>query len=73
MIGFRFEKFSANDNRTPFERLLDIFLQILVYTSGNVYEALDWMNQLDQEYKLTNDEYGMGDFIEDLKKVYSRQ
>jgi len=68
MIGFRFEKFQGKDDRSPFERLLDIFLQILVYTSGNVYEALDWMNQVDKEYGLTNDEYGMGDFIEDLKK-----
>src|SRR6187397_3157783 len=25
------------------------------------------MNELDKEYKLTNDEYGMGDFFEDLK------
>jgi len=48
MIGFRFEKFQGKDNRTPFERLLDIFLQILVYTSGNVAEALDWMNQVDK-------------------------
>jgi Ca-activated chloride channel family protein len=30
-------------------------------------EALQWLNQLDQEYELTNDEYGMGDFIDDLK------
>ena len=30
-------------------------------------EALQWMNQLDKEYELTEGEYGMGDFIEDLK------
>jgi hypothetical protein len=32
-----------------------------------VAEALQWMNQLDKEYELTKGEYGMGDFIEDLK------
>ena len=26
------------------------------------------MNELDKEYELTDDEYGMGDFIEELKE-----
>jgi len=29
---------------------------------------LDWLTQLDREHKLTDDNYGIGDFIEDLKK-----
>jgi Ca-activated chloride channel homolog len=28
---------------------------------------LDWMGQLDRQYNLTDDSYGMGDFIQDLK------
>jgi len=69
MLGFQFTKYRApEDLRSDFERLLDIFLQLLNYTSGDVSEALDWMNQLDQEHNLTNDEYGMGDFIDDLFK-----
>ncbi|MFW5762146.1 MAG: vWA domain-containing protein, partial [Cyclobacteriaceae bacterium] len=36
-------------------------------TSGDVGETLRWMNELDQQYNLTDDQYGMGDFIEDLK------
>jgi uncharacterized protein with von Willebrand factor type A (vWA) domain len=32
-----------------------------------VGEALQWLNQLDRQYELTNEEYGMGDFIDDLK------
>ncbi len=69
MKGYRFEEFRAGeDNRSPFERLLELFLELLTYTSGDVAEALNWMNELDQEYKLTDDSYGMGDFIEDLKK-----
>ncbi|MBP8073883.1 MAG: hypothetical protein KAY96_03945, partial [Bacteroidia bacterium] len=39
----------------------------LVHTNGDVDEALSWMNQLDRKYHLTNDAYGMGDFIEDLR------
>jgi uncharacterized protein with von Willebrand factor type A (vWA) domain len=48
--------------------LLDLFLQLLTYTGGDVSEALNWMNQMDNKYNITNDQYGMGDFIEDLKK-----
>lgn len=69
MLGYRFSKYvPSKDNSDPFERLLKIFLDLLTYTSGDVSEALNWMNQLDRQYGLTDDEYGMGDFIEDLKK-----
>src|SRR5687768_17960981 len=43
-------------------------MQLLTYTNGDVSEAMNWMNQLDKEYELTNDEYAMGDFIEELKE-----
>ena len=68
MRGYRFSDFKPQEGKTPFEKLLDIFLQLMNITSGNVAETLDWMNDLDRQYKLTNDDYGMGDFIEDLKK-----
>ncbi|NNC95981.1 MAG: hypothetical protein HKN92_10490 [Chitinophagales bacterium] len=69
MRGYFFSKFIAESQfSSPFERLLDIFLQLLTYTSGDIAEALEWMNELDKGYKLTNDDYGMGDFIEDLKE-----
>jgi Ca-activated chloride channel family protein len=68
MRGFHFSKFDPNeDGKTKFDQLLDLFMQLLTYTSGDVAEALDWMNQLDRQYELTNEEYGMGDFIEELK------
>lgn len=68
MIGSRFTKYIP-DNRgnNKFDDLLKIFLQFLTITSGDVNEALNWLNQLDQKYGLTGDEYGMGDFIQDLK------
>jgi len=69
MLGYRFTKYIPNpEGNDPFERLLSIFLDLLTYTSGDVAEALNWMNQLDRQYGLTNNEYGMGDFIEDLKR-----
>src|ERR1700744_2603468 len=68
MIGFHFKRYDPNESgKSRFEQLLDIFMQLLSYTNGDVGEALQWMNQLDKEYQLTDDEYGMGDFIEDLK------
>jgi uncharacterized protein with von Willebrand factor type A (vWA) domain len=68
MKGFNFSKYDPNANSvTDFEKLLDLFLQLLTYTSGDFAEAMRWMNELDKEHKLTNDEYGIGDFLEDLK------
>ena len=69
MIGHRFIKFNPDENgKSRFEQLLDIFMQMLTYTSGDVSESLQWMNELDKQYNLTDDEYGMGDFIDDLKQ-----
>ena len=63
-----FSSFDPNENsKSNFDKLLDIFMQMLTYTSGEVGEALSWLTELDKEYELTNNEYGMGDFIEDLK------
>src|SRR5262245_65902532 len=69
MIGHHFNKVDPNEQgKTKFQQLLDMFMQLLTYTSGDVGEALQWLNQLDREYELTDDEYGMGDFIDELKE-----
>ena len=65
--GYVFTQFEA-PNQSPFERLFDVFSELITHTSGDVDEALDWLNVLDKEYKLTTDDYTMEDFIEDLKK-----
>ena len=39
---------------------------MLLYTSGDVAEALEWLTELDKEHRLTNGDYGIGDFIRDL-------
>jgi Ca-activated chloride channel homolog len=68
MKGFFFTKFDPNQQgKSRFEQLLDMFMQLLTYTSGDVAEALQWLNEMDKEYGFTGDDYGMGDFIEDLK------
>ncbi|RWZ90603.1 MAG: VWA domain-containing protein [Hydrotalea sp. AMD] len=69
MQGHRFIGFNPSENQQSiFEQLLNIFMQLLTYTNGDAAEALQWMNELDKQYQLTNPEYGMGDFIEDLKQ-----
>ncbi|MFN6946993.1 MAG: vWA domain-containing protein [Cytophagaceae bacterium] len=68
MAGIRFTEYSSDDNNdSPFNRLSKLFFEMLNHTSGNVEEALDWLNEVDQKHRLTNDKYGMGDFIQDLK------
>ncbi|MFT4017558.1 MAG: hypothetical protein QM668_11395, partial [Agriterribacter sp.] len=69
MKGYLFTGFRPDENgKSKFEQLLDLFLQLLTYTNGDVGEALQWMNQLDKQYELTSPDYGMGDFIEELKE-----
>ncbi len=65
----RFTKYDPSaEGKSKFEQLLNLFYQLLTYTSGDVQEALQWLNQLDNQYGLTNDEYGMGDFLDELKE-----
>jgi uncharacterized protein with von Willebrand factor type A (vWA) domain len=65
--GYVFTPYQAPE-LSDFERLFDIFSELIVHTSGDVDEALEWLSVLDKEYSLTNDKYTMDDFIEDLKK-----
>jgi Ca-activated chloride channel family protein len=68
VIGFQFSKYIPNKlEGSTFEQLFNILKQLLLYTSGDFVEALDWLNELDKQYNLTTSEYGMGDFIDDLK------
>jgi uncharacterized protein with von Willebrand factor type A (vWA) domain len=62
-----FTEYIPIEDKPPFDRLLDLFKQMLLHTSGDVGEALAWLNELDRQYQLTDDDYGMGDFIEELK------
>ena len=72
-LGFLFRQYIA-EPQSKFEELLDIFKELIVHTSGDVNEALDWLRQLDKEYNLTNEDYTIDDFIEELKdKGYLRE
>ena len=54
--------------RSTFDHLFDLFQQLLFHTGGDADEALRWLTQLDGKYGLGDDEMGIGDFIEELKR-----
>ena len=71
--GFRFTTYEAPEV-SSFEKLFEIFQELITHTSGDFDEAIEWLRQLDEEYELTDDEYTIDDFIEDLKqKGYIRE
>lgn len=71
--GFFFKEYEA-PFQTPFDKLFGIFKELITHTSGDFDEAIDWLRELDVEYKLTTPEYTIDDFIEDLKaKGYIRE
>ena len=65
--GFIFKSFEA-EKQSPFEKLFEIFKELITHTAGDFDEAIDWLRSLDKEYSLTTDAYTVDDFIEDLKK-----
>jgi Ca-activated chloride channel family protein len=65
--GFYFKQYEA-PFQSPFDKLFGIFKELITHTSGDFDEAIDWLRELDKEYKLTDEHYTIDDFIEDLKK-----
>ncbi len=70
MKGFLFTEYieKAKANNPDFDNLFNIFKELITITGGDVAETLHWLTNLDKQYNLTNASYGIGDFIEDLKK-----
>jgi len=66
MIGWHFSEHIPVPEGDPFEQLLKLFQELLLHTSGDVSEALSWLTELDKQHGLTNDDYGIADFIQDL-------
>ncbi len=65
--GFVFSKHIQEDI-SPFDRVFEIFKELLTHTSGDIEEAFEWLDTLDKEYSIFTDEYTLADFEEDLKK-----
>ncbi len=70
MLGYRIAEYTPGEQQqgqSTFDQLLKIFMELMVITSGDVRETLQWMNSLANQYGITDNDYGMGDFIQDLK------
>ena len=69
MKGYRFTEYiPAPQTAANFDEMLNIFMDLLVITSGDATEALNWLTNLDKKYNISSEDYGIGDFIEDLKR-----
>lgn len=71
--GFYFKEYEEPTS-SPFDKLFGIFKELITHTSGDFDEAIDWLRELDKEYELTDENYTIDDFIEELKaKGYIRE
>ncbi len=61
------DRLNTARNQSSFDNLFDLFQQLLMISSGDVTQALTWLNDLDNEYSLTDENYGIADFIQDLQ------
>lgn len=72
-MHFKYSKFDplkGATQGTPFDKLFDVFQQLLLISSGDVSQALRWLTELDKQYDLApkSEGYGLGDFIEELEE-----
>ena len=51
--GFVFSKYTDKDI-SPFDRVFDIFKELITHTSGDLDEAFQWLDTLDNEYNIFN-------------------
>ena len=65
--GFTFSK-HVPEEISNFDRVFVVFRDLLIHTSGDLEEAFEWLDMLDREYNIFDDEYTREDFEEDLKK-----
>lgn len=65
--GFVFTKHIPKEI-SHFDRVFDVFKDLLTHTSGDIEEAFEWLDMLDKEYNIFTDEYTLENFEEDLKK-----
>lgn len=65
--GFTFSK-NIPEEISNFDRVFDVFKDLLTHTSGDIEEAFEWLDMLDKEYDIFTDEYTLEDFEKDLIK-----
>ncbi|MFT6048852.1 MAG: Ca-activated chloride channel family protein, partial [Patiriisocius sp.] len=54
--GFVFTQHTPK-KQSIFDRLFEVFQELITHTSGDFDEAIDWLRQLDKEYEITTEDY----------------
>ncbi|HEX9614719.1 MAG TPA: VWA domain-containing protein [Bacteroidota bacterium] len=69
-MRFRYTKWlpGSMTDEQRLESVMSLFSYLLVQSSGNVEEAMDWLRQLAQEYGLFDESLSMEELIEKLKE-----
>jgi uncharacterized protein with von Willebrand factor type A (vWA) domain len=70
-MRFRYSKWTpqSQTDEQRLQQMLSLFSYLVVQTSGDVEEALDWLRQLAEEYGLFDENMTMDDLIEKLKEM----
>ena len=71
-MKFRYSEWIPNESATAddhLRQLLDLFSQLVLRTSGDIQEALEWMRYLDEQYKIFGPDMTMDMFIDKLKEL----
>ena len=69
-MKFIYSKWNENSltDEQRLEKLINLFSYILLQTNGDANEALDWLNQLNEQYNFFDENLSYGDFIDQLKE-----
>lgn len=65
--GITFSK-HIPEEKDNFDRVFEIFKELITHTSGDIEESFNWLESLDKEYNIFSEVYSLEDFQEDLKK-----
>ena len=70
-MNYQYSKWSptSKTDEQRIQQMVSLFSYLLVQTSGDVEEAMEWLKQLAQEYGLFDDTLSMEDLIKKLKEM----
>jgi Ca-activated chloride channel family protein len=70
-MRFRYSKWTpqSQTDEQKLQQMLSLFSYLVVQTSGDVQEALEWLRQLAEEYGLFDENMTMDDLIDKLREM----
>jgi len=70
-MRFRYSRWTpeSSTDEQRLEKMVSLFSYLVVQTSGDVQEALEWLRQLAEEYGLFDESLSMDDLIDKLREM----